>query len=471
MRIARTAAATLVVLLTVLSGAAPAHAGDPSSRTTTPIQHFIYLMQGDRTFDNYFGTYPGADGIPKDACQPLAVDSVGSGCVKPFPLHGKTPPLLDSGKTIIDAQLHGGKLDGFVAAYAAQGRDGTSAMGYYDNQDLQYYWNVADKYVLFDKFFAAAPYGYRTNRSYWVSGAPQPGGTDKVAAGGYGDQPTIFDRLEAAGVSWKFYVQDYRPQETFRAASDADPVAQTVRVPLLNYARFVDDPKLHGHIVDLDQYYQDLADGTLPAVAYVASSGSSERSARSIPAGQDLVRNMTTQLMVSKFWDSSAFMLSYDGSGGWYDHVAPPPGNGLRVPALLVSPYAHQGQVNHKSLDYTSALRFIEQNWSVPALTARDAAATSLASAFDFRGPPRNPEIVTADGPAKDHPPLVKVAIIYWFYGGVAILVLMIIAGAAWRSVVRPTRPVGRARPSPPAQKPPETTAEPTQTRTEVPVP
>src|SRR5439155_999128 len=85
-------------------------------------------------------------------------------------------------------------------------------------------------------------------------------------------QPTIFDRLQAAGVSWKFYVQDYRPDQTFRTASPTDPAAQTVRVPLLNYARFVDDPALRSHIADLDQYYRDLHDGTLPAVAWVAAT-------------------------------------------------------------------------------------------------------------------------------------------------------------------------------------------------------
>jgi phospholipase C len=254
-----------------------------------------------------------------------------------------------------------------------------------------------------------------------------------VPFGGYGDQPTIFDRLEAAGISWKFYVQDYRPKETFRAVSDVDPAIQTVRVPLLNYARFVDDPKLHSHLADLDEYYRDLRDGTLPAVAYVASSGASERSARSIPAGQDLVRNMVTQLMVSRYWERSAFLWSYDGSGGWYDHVPPPAGYGLRVPALLVSPYARKGQVNHKTLDYTSALRFVEQNWGVPALTERDAKATSLSSAFDFGAPPRPADIIPA-GPPKDHPPLVEVGVIYWFYGGATVLVLFLVGFAARRS-------------------------------------
>jgi phospholipase C len=429
----RFATAGLAALIAVAAGAIPARAASPDTATSTPIRHFIFLMQGDRTFDNYFGTYPGADGIPDKTCQALVLNRPQSGCVEPFALHGKTPVPLEPGKNVINAQLDGGKLDGFVAAYAAQGQDGTPAMGYYDQRDLPYYWNVAQRYVLFDKFFAAVPYGYRTNRAYWVAGAAQPGGGDKVSASGYGDQPTIFDRLEAAGVSWKFYVQDYQPKETFRAKTASDQASQTVRVPLLNYARFVDDPKLNSHIVDIDQYYRDLADGTLPAVAYVASSGSSERSARSIPAGQTLIHSMITQLMVSRYWSSSALMWTYDGSGGWFDHVAPPAGMGLRVPAILVSPYAKRGQVNHTQLDYTSALNFIEHNWGVATLTPRDAAANNMTSAFNFAASPRPAEIIPV-AQTQQQPPLVKVAVIYWFYGAAAVLGLLLLVFALRQS-------------------------------------
>jgi phospholipase C len=441
----------LAVVISVLATALPASAapggGGPGGiTTTTPIHHFIFLMQGDRTFDNYFGTYPGADGIPDTACQQLVLNRPQSGCVQPFALNGSTPAPLTPGASVINAQLDSGKMDGFVAAFAAQGQDGTTAMGYYDQRDLPYYWNLAQSYVLFDRFFSSVPYGYRANRSYWVSAAPQPGGGDSVSAAGYGNQLTIFDRLNAAGISWKFYVQDYQPSQTFRARTKADPASQTVRVPLLNYARFVDDPQLNSHIADLNQYYKDLADGTLPAVAYVASSGSSERSARSIPAGQTLVHSMVTQLMLSRFWSSSAFMWSYDGSGGWYDHVQPPRGFGLRVPALLVSPYAKHGQVNSTTLDYTSALKFIEQNWGLAALTSRDAHAASLTSAFNFAAAPRPADIVGMTQ-AQDHTPLVDIGVIYVWYGGAAAVGLVCIAVAAVTSDRRRRRSASTATP------------------------
>src|SRR5436305_188165 len=91
----------------------------------------------------------------------------------------------------------------------------------------------------------------RSPRRRGRAAAPPPGDAERVPPGGYGNQPTIFDRLQAAGVSWKVYVQHYEPAETFRARSAADPDSQTARVPLLNYARFVDDPALRAHVVDL----------------------------------------------------------------------------------------------------------------------------------------------------------------------------------------------------------------------------
>ena len=117
---------------------------------------------------------------------------------------------------------------------------------------------------------------------------------------------------------------------------------------------------------------------------------------------------MTTQLMESRYWDSSALMWSYDGSGGWFDGVRPPTVGGqplgFRVPALLVSAYARKGQVNHTVLDYTSALKFIEQNWGLAPLTALDAHANSLSSAFNFASGPRPPVLLRA-GPLPSSTP------------------------------------------------------------------
>jgi phospholipase C len=433
----RIASALLALAATALT-AAPAAATPVKAATeprpTTPIEHFLFLMQGDRTFDNYFGTYPGANGIPAGTCQVFVQAKPANGCVKPFPAGDKAVPALAPGESVLKAQRNGGAMNGFVSAYVAQGRDGTPAMGYYDRSDLPFAWAAADKYVLFDRFFSSAFHGTRDNRSYWVSAAPAPGGTRSVPTGGYGQGPTIFDRLQAAGVSWKFYVQDYDPKVTFRSSPTA-PAGQAVRVPLLDYARFVDDPTLASHIVDLSEYYKDLTAGTLPAVAYLASAGASERSSRSIPAAQDLLRDLTTQLMLSPYWRSSALMWSYDGSGGWYDHVAPPNVGGaqlgFRVPTLLVSPYARTGLIEHRQMEYPSALRFIEDNWQLAPLTERDTNATSIASVFDFSIPPRTPDLVT---PVKaETGAVVEVTTAYRAYGlATAAALGLLVLAFAW---------------------------------------
>ncbi|MFF4014325.1 alkaline phosphatase family protein [Streptomyces sp. NPDC001843] len=423
------AAQTAVML--VLAAGAPADAAG-AHQPRTPIRHFVYLMQGDRTFDQYFGTYPGADGLPADTCQARDLAHPHKGCVKPYALHGKAAPAaaLAAGKTVIERQYDGGKMDGFVAAYERQGRDGAAAMGHYDRRDLPFYWNAADRYQLFDHFFASARQGTRADRAYWVAGGAALSG-----------RTTIFDRLQAAGVSWKFYVEDYDPKQTFRQRSEGDPATQTVRVPLLDSPRFVDDPELRGHIVDLNQYYVDLEHGRLPAVAYIASSGAGERSARSVPAGQRLVRNLTTQLMLSGYWNSSALLWSYDGSGGWYDHVAPPPGYGFRVPALLVSPYVPRGRVEHTVFDATSALRFVEENWGLKALGGRDTKATSLGRAFDFRNGPRPADIIPATTTAPVALRPVRSAMVYGVYGGaVGIAALLVLTAAVGQRLTKGVR-------------------------------
>ena len=403
-------------------------AAAPAATTATPIKHFVFLMQGDRSFDNYFGTYPGADGIPAGTCQRLFIAR--PSCVKPFSLHGKVPPTLGAGTVTLNNQYNNGAMNGFVAAYENEGRNGSTVMGHYDARDLPTYWDLASRYVLFDRFFSSTREGQRANRSYWVAGNVEPVGN---AQAGDEKQATIFDRLQAAGVSWKFYVQGYDPKQTLSTAPQSRPSTQRARVPLLNYARFVDNPALSSHIVDLSQYYKDLDAGTLPAVAYVASSGPIERSARSIGSGQKLVTDLVGNLMLSKYWASSAFLLSYDGSGGWYDHVSPPQvdknGYGMRVPALLVSPYARRGFIDHTTFDYTSALAFIENNWHIAPLTARDRAANSIGNAFNFAAAPRAAQVNFGQtAPAK--PPQVSIAVVYWSYGSALFLVLALVTSA-----------------------------------------
>lgn len=427
-----------LLVLVGLPGRAAAAQGPP---TTTPIEHFVVLMQAEHTFDNYFGTYPGANGIPPGTCLPLDTETRDpEGCIAPYRIGNEPPEDLSLTAGVQRRQYADGRMDGFVAAYRRLGRDGTTVMGYYDAEDLPFYWNVADRFTLFDNFFSSARVGARLNHFYWVAGVPTPSGGEHLPPEGYGDIPTIFDRLTERGVPWKFYVENLDPAANYRTHPQS-----TVRVPLLAFARFLDDPRLAGHVVDLSEYDRDLDAGTLPSVAYVVAKGSSENPPARLDKGQDLVRSMTGQLAKSRYWSTSAFMWTYSGGGGWYDHVPPPSvdreGYGFRVPALMISPYSRRGEVNHTTLDYTAILRFIEDNWQVAPLGARDASSPGLGSAFDFTAAPRPPELVGTD---RTPPPVNTRArwVVYGCYGG---LLLVAVAAAVAPAAVRGRRGQERA--------------------------
>jgi phospholipase C len=407
--------------------AAPSSASAASSK---PIEHVVFLMQENHTFDNYFSAFPGVEEPSSIGCQPDWIPTP-SPSPQPTPKPGESPAPtptpsptpkgspaptpaptqaptasacydrfhLDSHRTVdlnhsADAALRAydnGKMDGFSATQGTYNLPQNLAMGYYDGNDLPLYYNLASDYVLAQRFYSSAWGSSEINHMYAV--AARGGGI--MPSTGY-DFQTIFDRLQAAGVSWKFYVQNYNPSITFR---NLDPTAkqasQLIWAPLLDFARFIDDPALSSHIVDMSQYFTDLQNGTLPAVAYLAPSGLSEHPPGDITVGQTFAVSTVTSLMRSSAWDSSLWVLTWDDWGGWYDHVPPPQvdgdGFGFRVPAIFVSPYARRGLIDNTTYDFTSVLKFIEDNWSLAPLTARDATANSVANALNFNQSPAAP--------------------------------------------------------------------------------
>ena len=374
-----------------------------ATAATTPIKHLVVLMQENHTFDNYFGTYPGADGIPAGVCMPRDPVTPSAGCVAPYHLDTHRTTDLNHAVDVATTAINGGKMDGFVAAQNQRNLPGDLAMGWYDGSDLPFYWNLAASYILADRLFSSDMGGSKENHVYWIAG--QSGGNN-VPASGYSFD-TIFDRLQAAGVDWKFYVQNYDPSINFRTTSGSAKDAQTVWAPLVNFPRFLDNPELASRIVDVSQYHKDLAAGTLPAVAYIVPSGNSEHPPGDVTIGQVYGTSLVTSLMTSSSWSSSLFVLTWDDWGGWYDHVAPPQvdggGYGMRVPALLVSPYAPNGSIDKTTYDFTSILKFIEENWQLQPLTARDAAANSIGTGLDFNQAPRAPIL-----PDKAYPAVVR---------------------------------------------------------------
>ena len=415
-------------------GAKDASAAQPRNTPNTPIEHFIVVMQQNHTFDNYFGTYPGANGIPKDVCLPSSLSDANAPCAAPFKITNETITDLSHSDVTFASQYQNGKMNGFVDALNRLNQNGKLSMGYFNDQDIPYYWNLADQFVLFDNYFSSAHTGSITNRMFWVSGRPGDA-TNRIPEGGFGDIPTIFDRLQERGISWKFYIRDYDPQLNYRSLKQLDYLPPQVQwVPLLSFDRFLDDPNLSSHIVDLNEYYSDLEKGTLPAVSYVLLLGATEHPISDPSLGQRATQTMIQALMQSSSWKNSAFLLTYDDWGGWYDHVPPPQvddrGYGFRVPTLLVSAYARKGYIDHTLLDHTSSLKFIEENWNIPPLAQRDAKANNLTSAFDFSTAPRSPVLIPSTREVPEPRIEPRRIVIYAAYGAAILFALMILSRA-----------------------------------------
>jgi phospholipase C len=425
------AGAAALVLAGLSAGASQAATRDSAK---TPIRNLVVMTQDQHSFDNYFGIRDGVDGIPSGVCVPVTALS-STPCVTPFLLKasGLKPNLLATA-TAQEVSVAGGLMNGFVQAQTTPRTDGSGSMGYYSPSDLPVITQLADQGVLFDHWFSALPGAGIVNRLFAMSGAVTPD-TDQVPAAGWTDLPVIFDRLQAAGVPWKVYVENYVPTLTVAtAALRARRGGQVARVPLLALSRYENNPALMSHIADLGTYFSDLADGSLPAVSWIVTTSSTERPPADPTAGQREVRNVVNALGESSAWPNSAFLLTYDSSGGWYDHVAPPTEQGaalgLRVPTLLISPYATPGLVDHAQLDSASVLKFIETNWSLTPLTARDAGATDLATALTFGRPPHEPTTV---GPSATslQVPVPNRSIIYGVYLLAALGVAVIVSWAA----------------------------------------
>jgi phospholipase C len=371
--------------------------GSSGHAPSTPIQHLVVMTQDQHSFDNYFGTRPGVDGIPAKACVPAADKS--KPCVAPFAIDkNQSQARLRMSAAAERIAVDGGRMDGFARAQRGLQSASAAAMGYYRPEDVPALTALADRAVLFDRWFASVPGGTIPNRLFGIA-AQTKGDAGSVPAAGWASMPVIFDRLQAAGISWRIYVQNYEPALTIKTASAKSRAGgQIARVPLLAMPRFTRNPALSGHIVDMRQYFSDLAQGRLPAVSYVVSTSSTERFPTKTGSGENPITTVANALISSSAWPRSAFVLDYDSAGGWYDHVAPPVVKGarlgMRVPAMVISPYATPHTTNHTTLDASAVLKFIEGNWHLAPLTSRDRDAGNLAAALDFRQPPSQPVLV-----------------------------------------------------------------------------
>jgi phospholipase C len=422
------------------------------------IQHVVVVMQENRSFDSYFGTFPGADGIAMQDGIPVAClpkTAAPGPCTRPFrDIHDVSvggPHGLDAAVADVD----GGKMDGFVREARFRSRPGCTdpldpacgagadVMGYRDDREIPNYWAYARNFVLQDAMFEAVKSWSLPSHLYLVSewSATCTGHGDPSSCQTNADDPPKLgvgstDRpdyawtdltwlLHAAGISWAYYVAPGTQPDCYNDAEVCDPLPQDATTPQiwnpLPYFDTVHQDNEVGNIQTLDNFYAAVADGTLPAVTWVVPNGlTSEHPPGRISVGQSYVTHLVNTVMNSPLWASTAIFLAWDDWGGFYDHVEPPivdgAGYGLRVPAMVISPYARQGFIDHQTLSFDAYVKFIEDDFlgsqrldpqtdgrpdPRPGVRENDPHLGDLRADFDFNSPLR-PPLALPEQPATD---------------------------------------------------------------------
>lgn len=371
------------------------------------INHVIWIIQENRTFDNYFGTYPGADGIPPSTCLPKMPG--GKDCVKPFHMPEGAPSsdIVHQWEAIHSA-YDSGRMDGFVWTAGTP-----FTMGYYDERDIPNYWSYARHFTLSDRFFSSQMGFSLPNHVYTV--AAQSGGLI-VNVGNLEelkdamDDPdgfsfaSLVNLMAETNVSWKYYVESQAvpddvpmklPSGVF-TTSFPQPKEFNLWNPLPGFKSIRDNASQMARLVDYKEYYRDLQRGALPQVSWIIPDFQDSEHPTAKPVdGMWHVTKLINALMASSYWKDSVVFLTWDDYGGFYDHVPPPQldafGLGPRVPMIVISPYAKRGYISHDIYEFCSVLRFIEERWGLRHLTARDHWANDMRDCFDFAQNPSPP--------------------------------------------------------------------------------
>ena len=471
------AAASLIAAASVLaactspgqgSGSSAAPQQQPTAGLTGihKIRHVIIIMQENRSFDTYFGTYPGADGIPMhDGAAAVCVPNPSGGCIRPYhdaaDINGGGP----HGESNAVSDIDGGKMDGFIrqrdAAHntcrfandpaCSLGRT-PDVMGYHTGAELPNYWAYAKNFVLQDHMFEPVKSWSLPEHLYLVSGwsascanrSPMSCAND--ITGPY--QGKMFDRavaqevttgatsidlawtditylLHEHHVSWAYYVQKGTQPDCARdSAETCAPVRQRASTPgIWNPLPLFGDVQADHQVASvqgLSSYFSAAKAGSLPSVSWITpSSPNSDHPPASIHQGQAYVTALINAAMKSPDWNSTAIFLSWDDWGGFYDGVVPPAidqdGYGLRVPGIVISPYARKGYIDHQTLSSDAYLKFIEDDFlggarlspktdgrpdRRPDVRENAPQLGNLASDFDFSQPPREAFLLPTNPPS-----------------------------------------------------------------------
>jgi len=369
------------------------------------IQQFVFIMQENRSFDHYFGTYPGAEGMPPGVCLPNGAGP----CVA---LYHNTAAVNQGGAHSYSnalACIDGGLMDGFLAGSLGD------VMGWHDYHELPNYWSYANLYVLQDRLFESVLSYSLPAHLYML--AAQSGGYVSSAGQRFPPSygfPEITLLLGSGQINWKYYVNRggaAGAADLNDGDANVDETTYTFWNPLPAFPTVKNDPTQFGRLTNATQFYTDAQNGTLPQVSWVIPNNvQSEHPPGSITDGMNYVTGLVNAVMNSPQWNTTAIFIAWDDWGGFYDHVAPPNvdqyGMGIRVPGLVISPYARAGYVDHKTYSFESWLRIVEERFGVIPMTARDNTANDMTDAFDFTQQPRSGVILNPVG--SPYPPTVQ---------------------------------------------------------------
>jgi len=365
----------------------------PSPPPTAPpglekIQQFVFIMQENRAFDHYFGTYPGVEGLPPGVCLPATAGP----CVAPY----HDTDVINQGGLHDNANalacIDGGLMDGFLAG--SQG----DAMGWHDYHEIPNYWSYANLYVLQDRLFESVV-SYSLPAHLYMLAAQSGGYVNSMTQGfpaSYGF-PEITLLLGSGQINWRYYVNRggaAGAADLNDGDDDVDETTYTFWNPLPAFPMVKNNPTQFARLTDATQFYTDAMNGTLPQVSWVIpNSAQSEHPPGSITDGMNYVTGLVNAVMSSPQWNTTAIFIAWDDWGGFYDHVPPPNvdqyGMGIRVPGLVISPYSRQGYVDHRTYSFESWLRVVEERFGVIPMTGRDNTALDMTDAFDFTQQPR----------------------------------------------------------------------------------
>jgi phospholipase C len=388
-------------MLTIPEASAQAPAKRPADLST--ITHWVFLIKENRPFDHYFGTFPGANGATSG--------TISTGQVVPL---SHTPDTMPSDLThtwaSVQTSMDYGRMDKFDVGCI----DNDICMSQLYQQDIPNYWTYASTFTLADEAFSSLHGVSFPNHLYTVAaqsdgvidnppmkesswGCDSPAGTTvpQLNSQGYEsyvypcfDFTTLADSMQGAGLTWGYY-----------APSEGERGYEWSALDAINHIR--NTSLWTEHVFPTTQFVTDAQSGNLPALSWLTPPGyqSEHPQGTSSCVGENWTVSMINAIMQGPDWGTTAIVLTWDDYGGFYDHVPPPQvdsyGLGPRVPWIIISPYARPGYISHTTYEFSSFLKTVEERYSLPPLTDRDADANDILDSFDFSQQPLPPLVLT----------------------------------------------------------------------------